>query len=342
MIKKIIIVRPYGYHGGTLVLEALGKYLRLEGVDARIFYIFNSYPDHSKDFPLWRNLFWGIFNEYFFRLCHVVTLDRIIRRFRERYAFYSSVVPGIKRQFFPFFSKKTTIVLYPDSVYGNILNGVNVVRWFLYYNRFPGDRSAYNDDDLIICFRKIFNDWRSTANCLQVKINFFDRQKYHQYNFGHREGKCYVIRKGGNRNDLPSFFDGPVVDDLDETEKVRIFNKSKYCYFYDTQTFYTYIAAVCGCIPVVVMESQKSKSDYLSEEELLNIVGVAYGDSPEEIEYAINTREQLLKNLDYDERNREETCKFLKYTENRFGPIKRFYLCMSFLCGVNFCYHTCL
>lgn len=324
MIKKIIIVRPYGYYGGTIVLEALGSYLRKERIEARIFYIFNSYSDHTKGFSLWKNLLWGLLNEFVFKCIHSVFLDRISKRFRERYVFFSKVIPDIKRQYFPFFAKSSTIVLYPDTIYGNILGGVNVVRWFLFYNLYPNDTLAYGKNDLIICYRKVFNDWKLNPQCLQVTINYFDKHKYRQYNFGSRVGKCYIIRKGNNRSDLPSFFDGPIVDNLSEEEKVRIFNKSEFCYCYDTQTFYTQIAAVCGCIPIVVMEPQKTKSDYLSEEDLINDFGVAYGDSPEEIDYAINTRVKLLEKLDYDEKNRKETKKLVKYIEDRFGKISKF------------------
>lgn len=323
MIKKIIIVKPYGYHGGGLVLEALGMYLRKEGIDARIFYIFNRHSDHTKDFSIWQNLFWGLLNEFGFKFCHVLFLDRLFIRIRERYTFYSKVVPDIKRQYLPFFSKSSTVVLYPDVVFDNFLNGINVVRWLLFYNRYTNLSLSYGSHDLVVCFRKIFNDWVLNPNCLQVTINYFDRHKYHQYNFGSREGKCYLIRKGSGRSDLPSVYDGPVIDNMDEVEKVRIFNRVKYCYFYDTQTFYTLIAAVCGCIPIVVMEPQKSKSDYLSDEELLNSVGVAYGDSPDEIEYAIQTRELLLKKMDYDAKNRVEARKLISYIEERFGSISK-------------------
>ena len=118
---------------------------------------------------------------------------------------------------------------------------------------------------------------------------------YKQTNFGERSGCCYIVRKGNNRCDLPKDFDGAIIDDWAEELKVKELNKCKYCYFYDTQTFYTVIAAVCGCIPVVILEPGKTKSDYLSSGE--HPAGIAYGNSEEELTYAVNTREECIRRL---------------------------------------------
>jgi hypothetical protein len=91
-----------------------------------------------------------------------------------------------------------------------------------------------------------------------------------------------------DRSDLPEKFDGPVIDNLREPEKVKILNQCEKCYLYDTQTFYASIAALCGCIPIVVPEPGKTRSDYVKGDDY--IPGVAYGDTPEEIDYAVRTR----------------------------------------------------
>ena len=158
---------------------------------------------------------------------------------------------------------------------------------------------------------------------MKVTISYFDKEKYKQYNFGNREGNCYIIRKGHNRLDLPVDFDGPIIDyGTDEDEIVRILNNSKYCYDYDTQTFYTIIAAVCGCIPIIVLEPGKTKADYLKDA-TYNTVGIAFGTSREEIEHAISTRDLLLKRLDYSDRNEQNINLFIQYTSDRFGKITK-------------------
>ncbi|MDE6762503.1 MAG: hypothetical protein K2J73_02350, partial [Oscillospiraceae bacterium] len=139
---------------------------------------------------------------------------------------------------------------------------------------------------------------------------------YKQTNFNERSGNCYVIRKGRNRTDLPSEFDGPILDDLTEEKIVEAFNTYKYCYFYDTQTFYSSIAAVCGCIPIVVCETGKSKEDYRPNEKAY---GIAYEETESEIQYAIRTRQHLVEQIrEMELDNEKEICDFIELCNKYF------------------------
>lgn len=94
--------------------------------------------------------------------CSPEDLRSICEPYREGPCVYKNrfrpTMTGLKRQLFPFFSKRNTIVVYPEVCYANFLNARNVVRWFLSYNRFVGDFNAYGNDDLFITFRDVFND----------------------------------------------------------------------------------------------------------------------------------------------------------------------------------------
>ncbi len=208
------------------------------------------------------------------------------------------------------FVGRNTIVVYPDYVYGNPLWARKVVRYFLYFNQFPGDERAYGKNDLFICFRKLFNDWDLNPQGLEVCVSGYDLNLYKRTNYGKREGKCYIIKKGHNREDLPKEYDGYVIDQYyEEADKVRIFNETEYCISYDTQTAYSTIAALCGCISVVVPEKGKTRKDYLLESD--KGYGIAYGFSDEEISYAKKTMSLVKGRL--EEINRtgiEETRKF--------------------------------
>ncbi len=142
---------------------------------------------------------------------------------------------------------------------------------------------------------------------------------YKRTNFGERKGKCYIIRKGDLREDLPKEFDGPILDDLPEEEKVRIMNECEYCISYDTHTAYSGIAALCGCISVVVPEKGKTRKDYLQKGDDGLWLGRAYGFSEEEIAYAISTRDKVQEY--YEEVNRqctEQVVNFVKECEEYF------------------------
>lgn len=51
--------------------------------------------------------------------------------------------------------------------------------------------------------------------------------------------------------------------------------------------------------------------------------GVAYGDSPEQIEYAVKTREKRIASLDYSKSNQDSVKAFVEILENKFGKLKK-------------------
>jgi len=316
-MKKIIIINTYTYCGGPVVLSELCRSLTKLGYDARLI-LLHSFPTSEKDLLNFskRKLF--IVN---IKLAIAILLNRFFPTlgFNKKYFpeyFIAPHLKGCRLQISPFFSNKKTIVLYPEIVYGNPLKAKNVVRWLLYFNRYPQEKSAYNKNDLFICFREIFNDYALNPSARKVKINYFDNDLYKQTNFSKRTGNCYFIRKGRNRKDLPSNFDGPILDNLSEEEKVKILNECEFCYSYDTQTFYSSIAAICGCKSIVVPEPGKNKNDYRRTDE--NTYGVAFSDSKEEIDRAQSTRDDLIKGLNYEESNRENALLFIKHINDFF------------------------
>ena len=319
-IQRIIIVRPHCASGGTLVLAALCRLLRDRGIDARLFDI---YAEPKRNTILWK--FWLSWIKHVLRFLIYPLWCRFINNPNSpRYKIYHTFlqekpIDGLKFQWNPFFSRKNTVVVYPERVYGNFLKAKHVVRWLLYYNPYPNDEKAYGKDDLIIAFRSIFNDEKLNPKGYQLQISWFNNQLYRQYNYGKREGNCYIIRKGVNRNDLPTHFDGPIIDDFSEEEKVQMLNKCAYCYSYDLQTFYSAIAAVCGCLSIVVLEPGRRKEDYYSVSELESANGIAFGDSPEERRKALATRSKLLESLNFTERNRQELDTFLALLQTKFG-----------------------
>ena len=207
-------------------------------------------------------------------------------------------------------------MIYPEICYGNILGAKRVVRWLLYYYRFAEDNTAYGKDDLFICYREVFNDLNLNPKHNELHVVNFDSDMYRQTNYELREGNCYIVRKGSKRKDVPANFDGPIIDGLSESEIVSLFNKCKYCISYDTQTFYSSIAAICGCISVVVPEPGKTRKDYCDDE---SGYGVAYGFSNDELEYAIKTREnEITRVKSWDIENANNVIAFVELCKSYF------------------------
>jgi len=317
-IKKIIIVNGYNYCGGRVVLSELCRCLRKEGYDSRLL-LLHQYPTNEKELLQFSRL--STFIECI-KLAIAIQLNHFFPSFGFNKKFFpeffsATHLKDCPIQLNPFFSKKRTIVLYPEVVYGNPLKATNVVRWFLYYNRYPNDPKAYSKNDLSLCYRSIFNDETLNPNKWKITINHFDRNLYKQTNFSSRSGKCFIIRKGQDRTDLPKTFDGVIVDNLAETEKVKIFNQCEYCYCYDTQTFYSCIASICGCKTIVVPEPGKNKSDYRGPDDPPHY-GIAYGNSREEIEWATATRGKLINGLNFENENTRNTHLFIEYISKKF------------------------
>ena len=320
--KKIIIYNNTSYCGGTLALSCLCKTLRELGYDASLYL----YPTDSIEINDCRKLF-RVIRGFHFRT--------IIRRYVDRYLpclrFWQSYKLPVQNPLtmdkISFYSSyrinpEKTIVIYPEIVKGNPLMAKNVVRWLLYHYPYANDNNAFSKSDLFIAYRRVFNNLKLNPDNNIVKVKYFNSNLYRQNNFSKREGTCYVIYKGRKRNDLPSKYDGPVYDNnMSQEEIVEMFNSHKYCYFYDMQTFYSTIAAVCGCIPILVPEKDKTLSDYRTSDEPL--LGCAFGDSPEQIQYAIDTRNDLLKTLDFDTKNKENVRNLVEILQKHFGDIKR-------------------
>lgn len=305
MKYKFVIISPRQKSGGGIVLHVLCKYLTELGYDASVFYTqvcdYKKVNKKNRIYLFNKNLYlylkgviyWLRYIKFFLRdLLKLLAVKILPKNLVYINGFSRQPVKGCKRKWTPFIDKNT-IVVYPEVIYGNPLHAQKVVRWFLYYNRYKDDAAAYGVNDLFYCYREIFNDAFLNPKVRVLRTAYYDLDFYKQFNFDKRSGKCYIIRKGKNREDLPEKFDGIIIDDLLEKEKVKVFNSCEYCISYDTQTAYSGLASICGCISVIVPEPGKEKKDYLGENE--KSYGVAWGFEKKELEFAVNTRNERLE-----------------------------------------------
>jgi hypothetical protein len=280
--------------GGAIVRENLCKILRELGHDAKI--IMPQVGSNSNKRPYFLS-----FLKYMFTTRARATVTGKLFN-----------IKGCKLKLTPFVDEET-IVVYPQLTFGNPLKAKNVVRWFLHYNPHIDNSKAFGENDLFFTYREVFNDYSLNPTCMKLTTPYFDFDLYKRTNFGDRKGNCYIIRKGELREDLPKEFDGPIIDNLPEEEKVRIMNECEYCISYDTQTAYSSIAALCGCISVVVPEPGKSRGDYIKEGDSHNSLGRAYGFSEEEIAYARSTMDKIRES--YEQKNNESVEQVRNFVE---------------------------
>lgn len=310
---KFVIVSNRQWCGGAIVLHTLCKYLQDMGFEASVYYI--GQYNYKNKVRFWiGQVFFGI-KDFVKKICaRVLKKPNYLSKINLT-GYINCSIDGCKQKFLPFVDHKT-IVVYPEIVYGNLLHAKKVVRWFLSYNRY--DHNAYGKDDLFYAFRDVFNDLKYNPEGRILFTPYFNMDLYKQTNFGKRNGKCYVIRKGKNRSDLPNDFDGIIIDNLLEEEKVALFNQCEYCISYDTQTAYATLAAICGCTSIVVPEPGKSWTDYCDSIE--EKYGVSYSFDAEEIEWAKQTAEKARERcVKINQDGRKSVEEFVKQCKGYFG-----------------------
>lgn len=201
-----------------------------------------------------------------------------------------------------------TIVIYCEGTIGNPLQAKYVVRWMLSKlgQNVPYDwLYTWGPKELVYYFNseeKIASNPEKIGNIYKLLNIIYIDPIIVNYKSTPRQGTCFTVRKG---HSIHSNHTIPILHSPDSFEitrqhtqidYIKIFNNHEYFISYDSITFLYIIAALCGCMSIVVPVNGLSKQDWLnttvlseyfkeSEEKVL--YGVAYG--MEEIEFAKNT-----------------------------------------------------
>jgi len=186
------------------------------------------------------------------------------------------------------------VVVYPEIVYGNPLRAENVVRWLLHKPGFHKGTIGFGPDDRFFFAQPAFNDPKlnpDESNLLKMVVLRDDM--YRQTNFGPRHGTCYFLRKGKGRPIVHDLTDSQCVDGLSHEQLVEVFNRVEMCISYDPYTVYSYYAALCGCVSVIVPMEGISKEQWYPDP--CDRLGVAYGF--DDLEHARRTTPDLLAYL---------------------------------------------
>jgi len=271
-MKFIIVTLEYNDDcGGCVVLHQLCDKLNQLGHHAFIWPLLK--PVFNITNPL-KTLY--LFLKYFYRL------------FQQGF----NVNKNLVTPFASYSDLKDAIVIYPEIVVGNPLNANKVVRWLLHKPGFnTNGKINFGDKDLFFYYDKAFDDPRFNHNGENHLCIISDRAEiYKQINNNKRNGSCYILRKGFNRELIHDTSISLLIDNLSHQEIAKIFNETEYCISYDMYTMYTTYAALCGCIPIVVPEKGISKEQWNPSIE--NHYGIAYGF--DDIDYAKQTHSLLL------------------------------------------------
>lgn len=184
------------------------------------------------------------------------------------------------------------VVIYPEIVAGNPFNCKHVVRWILYHTFHRDEENTWQDTDEYFYLLDYYNTKRECEKKILAAYNF----RLDEFNdLGYeREGYCHLIKKNNVETSFVEKYGSQHIPETNFPALAEMFNKKKYFLTYDDSTYFLNIAALCGCIPVVLYKEPKAL-DYKEKYPTMKY-GVAHGF--EEIEHAINTRHLMRAQLE--------------------------------------------
>jgi hypothetical protein len=208
-----------------------------------------------------------------------------------------------------------TIVIYPEAILGNPLNAKNIVRWIMYFVKKEIYYKWKSSGDLIVCYWQQFIPVKESVPELRpinsVLTLFHDKGKK-------RSGICWRIGKGSEYHSdftyhhpeniynaisrikmlpyqntlwiLEALQDNNVTqlnNSLKLEEMQALFNNYRLFFSYDCESAVSIIAALCGCISIIVPKKNMKSNDLLPS----HSVGIALG--YEGIYHALSTKSEL-------------------------------------------------
>ncbi|WP_223278126.1 glycosyltransferase [Nostoc sp. 'Peltigera membranacea cyanobiont' 232] len=199
---------------------------------------------------------------------------------------------------------ENTVVVYPEIIFGNPLKAKYVVRWILCELGIhcPSDvYTTWGTDDFIYHYCT-YNPQKDVKNYnILSPLYTSPALKNHGKS---RDGYCHIIRKGHKFHKPLKYIhqsDSLFLDDnLSQEILIEIFNRKEYLISYDPYSYICVMAALCGCIPIIVPITGTTKEEWfkslstsviLEESGECELKGIAYG--LQEVEYARNTLHEV-------------------------------------------------
>lgn len=202
------------------------------------------------------------------------------------FATFRRKINRLQRRLFPdllwrHFDKDRTVVVYGETIRGNPLKAVHVVRWIMNTPGVCGGDGVYELTDHIFQY----HPWFEVSKCYEVKglltaIDLeFQLRTYQNKNLPNRKGGAYLVRKGRDKrhDQHPADFvhADPLLERMTDQEAADFFNSIETFISYDDMTWISVQAALCGCKSIIIPGEGDRSLDNLKK--VNRIQGVAYG-----------------------------------------------------------------
>lgn len=188
------------------------------------------------------------------------------------------------------------IAIYPEVTIGNPFIAKKVMRWILYNVRDYGEFGLFGGNDLIFKYAPFFNlrveqETHGELRSVELNLDIFYNKNLE------RKGSCYLVKKGNNKEQVHPP-DSIMLDDYPKKGGneylAKIFNETEIFYSYDTATFLSVFASLCGCVSIVMPEVDVLPEEWHNGFSYFRY-GIAYGYN--DIPYALLTRHLLKDEL---------------------------------------------
>lgn len=207
-------------------------------------------------------------------------------------------------------SRRDYVVVYPEIVHGNPLHMTNVVRWILNTPGVCGGvgegfYDSIEDADLIYKYSTFFECACKYRGIMRT--TFIDYEIFYNRGLQRDIKECFLIKKKGIQKKYHS--DNAI--DLGTVQHqwhlaAELFNRCEIFYCYDNECFWVTLAALCGCVVVVIPNSELSSNEWKCHFPF-NKYGIAFG--IDEIDWAKSTSDLVYDHCIQTQREDLETVK---------------------------------
>ena len=204
------------------------------------------------------------------------------------------------------FDLEKTVVIYGETIKGNPMNAKYVVRWILAPLGVivgPEISKTWGRNDLVYYFNseiKFSRQPEKVGNIYKLLNVLYINPYAKNMNPNPRSGFCHTFRKSTEIHGKITYIHPrdsfEITRQHTQMQCITLFNKFKAFVSYDSLTFYTVIAALCGCVSIVYQVKGLTKQEWINTtaaSEFLkfkghsNLFGIAYG--LEDIPFAVST-----------------------------------------------------
>ena len=212
------------------------------------------------------------------------------------------------------------IVVYPEIIAGNPLKGRKVVRWLMHDAGFFTGKVYFRPGEIYFCYDQDTKRVQIPGSRMSDNLLTTIHIPFENYNLEavaeNRTGTAFCIRKGKGKTLQHGLEDSVMIDGLPHWQVAEIFKRVRQFISYDSRTFYSRLAVLCGCDSIVIPDPGVSEEEWMPDPEAR--FGVAYGF--ENLEKARQSAPDTIRVLrKMEENSTKTTSSFIAEVETYFA-----------------------